>query len=1334
MCQTDMAENRDYNLRFGTQGEAAAAAAFDALAKAEKEGREEVDRLTARMQLLTTAEGKSTEASIAAAKARDAAAASVTHAISQQDNLIKAQKEQAAQAAAQQKATSDANEKYRKYHEAKEKEYRNALLDAEAQSTRGRLRMQEDARNEEDKKHKQHAKNIAATQKSIRDEFLQTLRGFTSQVLGLSLLAGGFVQAGRFIASFVGEAVNRFRELEQEVANIKSIKPEIDTSVLYEQLSELQTRIPVESKKLAESYYNIASSIKANSSEILALTESTAKGAFAARTSTVEWATAVIGVMNAYGLTVKDTDHIQDLFFQTVRDGVINGQQLAQVMGPLSQRAKMAGASIEELTAALTIATKQGGDAFQNANDLSNFYQHFTTKEAQDHFKKLKIETIALNGGYRDMVDILTDLDAKLSGMSESGRAEVIQGIFPDRQAQAGLARFLGDLKGYREQLGLAQTESGAFSAAYATQMDTNAAKTELLNNRIKELQESWGDFVDLFGGAAQNIAKFEQQQRDIAKQYKVSLEDAKIIQEQLRSGFNLFNPADFAKEVADMAAKYAREMSAINRSTRAAAVHADDDFGRMGDAMGRATRKAEEHKKALEDLEKWYKSLSEGSLQRTLDHLADERISMGGASNARPTPTYLAEKAKQVEQGQSASVAQANAVLAQSEANIAAAEAKRLEIASQAQLSDARATGDAVKLAEANQKVAEASYARANATVKQRQADLAAAQASLENIKATHPEGLAGTSEAVAAGQQRVTNATIALTNAQIAAGQAASRAGQAGVAADQAQLDKKNELIRITNVFKDALEAVALAQRDLERQAKQTLDPMKQAWDDAVTNANAFKQASEEALFALDEQLYQLGLQFKQLERNAKAALAPFIKAAEEARARVEAIRRETELMNQQFDREAHALSERLYPLQQQYQAQQDALAGIAAKYSIIAKLQTQLNALNAEDARIQRAKQLAEEQTNIENLASQLPNLVAGSAQWLEIQKQMADATGERNRHEQQFSLEDRIAELQAAKEAEEAVVQAQMAATQERMQAIEREQALLERQRAEYDYQQRQKEIIAQADADRADERLAIEQAYWDALLGGKQRQIDDIRELREVKAHDDMVEERRLATIANNYRLFYEAYKTYFDSQMADLAQLRTDLSLLDTQVRAMMEDTGKAIDDGLVAGIDANKGLVGEAVIRAVQYALDEGKAYLGIASPSRRAAAEIGVPFIEGVADGMYRGSGALAASLRDIIAQTVDYGAALAHRGGMTGRDFGDIYGRNMGAPGVVQSAMQPNIAVSVMGGQGRSLSIGSIVINAPAGTTNPQQWGRQAVEGFMHGLQREGFYIGD
>lgn len=1320
-----MAENRDYNLRFGTEGESAAAKAFEALTLAEQKGRAEIDRLTSRMQLLTTAEGRATEASIRAAEARDRAAAQLAHYTSEQSNLIKAQKEQEVLLASEARSQAASNARFIKYKEAQEKEYRDALLDAEAQNSRIRIKLTEEYAN----KHAQH-------QKKIRDEVLQTVRGFTSQVLGLSLLAGGFVQAGRVIANFVGDAVSRFRVLEQEVANIKSIKPEIDTDALYKQLSEMQTRIPVASDKLAESYYNIASSIKANSSEILALTESTSKGAFAARADTTEWATAVIGVMNAYGKTVKDTDHIQDLFFETVRDGVINGRQLAQVMGPLAARAKLAGASIEEMAAALATSTKQGGDAFQNANDLSNLYQHFTTKEAQDALHKQGVETITVSGAYRDLIDILTDLETKMKGMSESGRAEIIQGIFPDRQAQAGLARLLNDLKGYREQIGLAKTESGAFSSAYATQMDTNAAKTELLNNRVKELQESWGRFLDIFGNIAREQAKGEQYVSDLAKRYKVSPHDASIIMLLQQMG----NDAKTVDSIiATMQKNYADNMSAINRSTKAAAVHADDDFGRMGDAIGRATRKAEEHKKALEDIELEYKQLSQTSLDRTLAHLADERKSMGNPYGlGAPTPDYLAEKAKQVAQGQSASVASSNAALARSEANLASQEAKRLEIAAQQQLADAKATGDAVKLAEANQKVAEAASARANATVKQRQADLAAAQASLENIKATHPEGLAGTADAVAAGQKRVTDATIALNNAQIAAGEAASRAGLAGVAADQAQIDKKNELIRITNVFKDAIDAVTRAMQDLDRKAKQTLDPMKKQWDDATTNLNAYKQASEEALNALDEQLYQLNLQFKALEKGAKDFLKPLQDEAERAKLAVEAIRHETELMDQQFDRQAHALSERLYPLQQQYQAQQDALAGIAKKYSVLTKLQAQLNALHAEDARIAHAKQLQDEQTNIDNLASQLPNVVAGSAQWLEIQKQMADATGERNRHEKEFSLEDRIAQLQAAKEAEEAVVREQMEATQERMQAIEREQALLDRQRQEYDYQQRQKEIAAQADADAAQKSLDEATKFVNAILGKKQAEIDAVQAVRDAKAHDDMLEERRLQTIANNYRLFYEAYKAVYDAQRADLQTLLTDLAALESQTKAAAEGTGKAVDDGLIAGIQANQGLVGNAVIEAVKYALDEGKKYLKIQSPSRRAADEIGIPFISGVAEGITRGTPLVLDALMRSTVDLMDYASALTTRH-RTRHEFGEVYGRDWGTPGTVIPT-QPNVPVSAGGGGGggggsRMLQIqGGIHISIGAGTTNPAQAGRQAFEGLMQEAARQGFYLTD
>src|SRR5262249_45866453 len=145
------------------------------------------------------------------------------------------------------------------------------------------------------------------------------------------------------------------------------------------QLKDMSTQVSQTSTQLAEGLYQIFSTLDVTQQQGLELTQKFAAGAVAARTDAQTFGTAVAGVMNAFGQSVSDADHISDLFFQTVKAGVVTGPELAQSLGLVTASAKQAGVSMEDLFAAISAVTKQGGPAAQNINNLSNLFNKMGT-------------------------------------------------------------------------------------------------------------------------------------------------------------------------------------------------------------------------------------------------------------------------------------------------------------------------------------------------------------------------------------------------------------------------------------------------------------------------------------------------------------------------------------------------------------------------------------------------------------------------------------------------------------------------------------------------------------------------------------------------------------------------------------------------------------------------------------------------------------------------------------------------------------------------------------------------------------------------------------------
>lgn len=296
-----------------------------------------------------------------------------------------------------------------------------------------------------------------------------------------SALGVGVLAAGAAVAAGIAVGVKAAGDLEQAVANISTIKPDIDTSAVFATLNEMSTRIPQSAAQLGDSLYNVFSSMDVGQDQAIALVETFAKGATAAQTDAETFGTSIMGVLNAYKLEAEDATHVSDVFFNTVKLGVVTGQELASSLGPVTQSAKAAGVGIDELGAMIAAVTKEGGPAAQNINNLNNFLQKITTKEAQGQLKGLGIATTDATGAFRPTADVLTDLKAKLGGMTEAARNNALQAIFPDAQARQGAMTLLSQLDLVKSATEENRNASGVAEAAYKTMSETFNSQSKLL-------------------------------------------------------------------------------------------------------------------------------------------------------------------------------------------------------------------------------------------------------------------------------------------------------------------------------------------------------------------------------------------------------------------------------------------------------------------------------------------------------------------------------------------------------------------------------------------------------------------------------------------------------------------------------------------------------------------------------------------------------------------------------------------------------------------------------------------------------------------------------------
>lgn len=338
-----------------------------------------------------------------------------------------------------------------------------------------------------------YAKKMAVEQERASQQRVNRVRqvGEAGQRFGQGVKQVGQMATAAVTLPIVGTLVAAIKlagDLEQKVANISSIKPEIDTTQVREALTLMSTRVPQSAEQLADSLYNVFSSLEVTQAEALKLVETFAQGATGAGTDAETFGTAVIGVMNAYGMKVEEAGHISDVFFNTVKRGVITGSELASNLGVVTQSAKNAGVNLDELGGLIAGVTKEGGQAAQNVNNLSNFLMKLPTKEAQKAMKGLGIATREANGEFKPVLEVLDQLRTKLGKMNEGDRAQALQKIFPDAQARTGATVLMSQLDFIKQSVDENVKSTGAAREAYEKMSTTFNTQWTLMGNTVKAI------------------------------------------------------------------------------------------------------------------------------------------------------------------------------------------------------------------------------------------------------------------------------------------------------------------------------------------------------------------------------------------------------------------------------------------------------------------------------------------------------------------------------------------------------------------------------------------------------------------------------------------------------------------------------------------------------------------------------------------------------------------------------------------------------------------------------------------------------------------------------
>lgn len=312
-------------------------------------------------------------------------------------------------------------------------------------------------------------------------------------------LAGGFMKAAKagsefayqltFVKALGGESANAVAQVGQEALKLSK-------DSLYG---------PVEA---------------ANGLRILSQAGLDAKQSIAALPSVMQLATVgemnmeqasmtLVGVMNAFNMSLQDIPHIGDMFAKAAALSQTSVSGMTEAMKTASVVHDQYGASIEDTATAVTLLAKvnitgtAAGTAYRNM--LKDIYT--PSREAAAVLKQLGIETKDSLGNLRSAPDILKDLKAQLDGYTKGSQTDIIGKIFSERGGKEAI-QMLGAVGDEWDNLKSKISNSDGFMAGVTAELEmtTKGRFKQALNTMESNMIKAFDSSESAMRGLADSL------------------------------------------------------------------------------------------------------------------------------------------------------------------------------------------------------------------------------------------------------------------------------------------------------------------------------------------------------------------------------------------------------------------------------------------------------------------------------------------------------------------------------------------------------------------------------------------------------------------------------------------------------------------------------------------------------------------------------------------------------------------------------------------------------------------------------------------------------------
>ena len=328
-----------------------------------------------------------------------------------------------------------------------------------------------------------------------------SMKGLALRFVGYNLAMNVAMGAQQKLIQLISDSVVKYREFETRLAEISTILQEDvnQMSRFKSGIESLSTTYGQSTSDISKGLYDIMSAAF-SSRDAMNLLNTSIKASIAGLSDVRTSVKIFTTVLNSYGKSAEQATHVSDVLFQSVVRGKFQFEDLEQALGYVVPIAAQAGISFDELSAALSTATRHGLHIDMTARGLALALQGIVNPSEKAR-KAARAYGVEMNGLSLRVLGLKGWFDQLGEAMDKHGKS-ILGELVPNMRSLRVAMVLAGEegALGFAEDLQYLENVTGRTEEALQEMMDTSAIAAAKLEQqmeiRLRAIGDSWDEVV----------------------------------------------------------------------------------------------------------------------------------------------------------------------------------------------------------------------------------------------------------------------------------------------------------------------------------------------------------------------------------------------------------------------------------------------------------------------------------------------------------------------------------------------------------------------------------------------------------------------------------------------------------------------------------------------------------------------------------------------------------------------------------------------------------------------------------------------------------------------